>query len=177
MRIAPAITLSSDQATLEQWARSRSVASGAIGGACSNRAVGRRRPTGQANRCRDEDHAQESIALALPVSDLGHGGTGARCLPARPYSQDHRQFGAACGAHDDSAEAGERHSLEHAQHGSSGGHQRGQCASYLAQSRPETAPGGELQDQQRSRERHRHQDGSSFCACSIKPCPRISTYT
>ena len=66
MRIAPAITLSSDQqATLEP------VASCASGGACSDRAVGCRRPTGQANRGRDEDHAQESIALAQSIPNPG----------------------------------------------------------------------------------------------------------
>jgi hypothetical protein len=64
MRIAPAVGLSSDQqATLEQWARSRSLPARVV-----ERArivlLAARRPTGQANRQHDEDHAQESIALA-----------------------------------------------------------------------------------------------------------------
>ena len=64
MRIAPAITLSSEQqAALEQWARRRSLPARVVERG-ADRAVGRRRSARQANRGRDEDHTQESIALA-----------------------------------------------------------------------------------------------------------------
>ena len=64
MRIAPAITLSSDQqATLEQWARSRSLPARVVERARIVLLAAEGRQDKQ-NRGRDEDHAQESIPLA-----------------------------------------------------------------------------------------------------------------
>src|ERR1700745_954805 len=137
MRIAPAITLSSDQqATLEQWARSRSLPA---------RVVERARIVLLAAEGRQD----KQIAAAMKITPkkvsrwrsrfliLGMAGGGRGGAPGGRVPQNPRQFCAPCGEHDHAAEAAECHPLEHPQYGPSGGHQRGQRASYLAQSRPE----------------------------------------
>jgi len=84
--------LSSDQQdSLEQWARS--IASDASRRAGTHRSAGRRRPAGQGNCDRDEDHPEEGVALAETVPDFGHGRFGARCTSsAWPHADDHGQL-------------------------------------------------------------------------------------
>jgi hypothetical protein len=148
MRIAPAITLSSDQrAVLEQWARSRSLPA---------RVVERARIVLLAA----ERQQGKQIAAALKITPkkvsrwrhrfrtLGGGG-GTRCLPARSNAQDHPPCGAARGAHDNAAETAERQPLEYTQQVASRGYKRGQRASHVVQSWFEAASRRKFQDQQR----------------------------
>ena len=147
MRIAPAITLSPEQRTvLESQARSRSL------------------PVRVAERARivlfaasglqDKKIAAHMAITPKKVSRwrkrfLGLGVAGLQKDAHRPgrtpkigprLTKTRRDP-------DHTSAAGQRHALEHAHHGGSRRHQRGQRAAHLARPRIETASRGNFQDQ------------------------------
>jgi len=93
-------------------------------------------------------HAQRNflvlLACSRPQKNAGSLRFGTRCASAWLHADDHGRCDSAGSESDDTAEATERHPLEHAQHGPSGRNQRSQRASHLAQSWAETASHREL---------------------------------
>lgn len=143
MKTAQAIVLTPEEAqTLDSWAASRTLPQRVVQRArlvrmaadgIQSQEIAKQldvsRPTVQLWR-------EQFLALRLPGLE--------RCAPPRPHPADIDAQGRRHRERDTSDYAGERHPLEHADHGRGAGVQRGHSETYLARAQAQAPPGGDF---------------------------------